>query len=90
MIEPCSSNVSLSIPSTCSAVDVSDELEDRDAVGCVFELMYVAEAAVAPQHPLGGLQNLHHLLAALVRLEYDGAAEARVLGEQVAAALDGG
>src|SRR5215467_7960245 len=64
------------------AVDLGGELEDRDAVVRVLELVDVAEAAAEPEHALGRAKDLQDLIATLVRLEQHGAAERGVRVEQ--------
>ena len=50
--------------------------------------MQVAEVAAEAEHPLGRSQDLQELVAALVRLEEDGAAERRVLAEKLASLIE--
>src|SRR5436305_2940804 len=64
------------------AVHLGGELEDRDAVVRVLELVDVVEAATE-QHALRRLQDLQDLIASLVRLEQDRAPEDGVLVEEV-------
>ena len=51
----------------------------------VLKLVQVAEVAAETEHALGRLEDLQHAVSALVRLEYDGAAEGRLLVEQLGA-----
>jgi hypothetical protein len=70
------------------AVHLRGELEDRDAVVRILELVQVAELASGHEHLLRRPQHLQHLIAPFVRLEDDRAAERRVLVEQLRGAVD--
>jgi hypothetical protein len=58
-------------------------LEARDAVVRILELVHVPELATKPEHPFGRLEDLHDLIATLIRLEQNRAAEGRSLAEQI-------
>ena len=64
------------------AVDLGCELQERDGVVAVLELMQVAELATDTEHPLGRFQDLQDLAPSLVRLEQHRTAKGGVLVEQ--------
>ena len=67
MIRPSSSKVELVNSLDLLSVDLRCELQDRDTVVRVFELVHVAEPAANPENLLGRSQHLQDLIAALIR-----------------------
>ena len=60
------------------------ELEHRDAIIRILKLVHVAELPAEAEHPFGRSEDLHDLIAALIRPEQNRASEHRVLAKQVA------
>jgi hypothetical protein len=69
-------------------VDNGRELENRNAIDGILELMDVAKPAADPKYSLGRLKNLRNLIPALIRLEQNRATERRVLAEELGRATE--
>src|SRR5579859_895487 len=70
------------------AVDGGGELEHGHPVGRILELVDVVELTARSQDALGGPQDLHHLVAALIGLEQHRAAKHGVRIEQLLGLVD--